>query len=109
MKLEIEVDSAHVRQVMNDLSHRRRGAVLEFAQENHLKRLSAKAPLKVRELLSFLFDHLKFQEMLGYSSDLRSFTKGTGFFTMEFHDYEEPAEKIQHEILTSAGFHRLTL
>ena len=43
---------------------------------------------------------------MGYASDLRSMTKGTGFFSAEFEEYAAPDEKTQESILLEHGHFR---
>jgi len=109
MELKLQVDSAHLRSVMSDLTGRRRGQVTKLSQDKHIKLVDAKAPLKVSDSPSYQslppFSNIVFmQEMQGYSTDMRSFTKGTGFYSMEFLDYEAPAESVQREILQEHGY-----
>ncbi|XP_066995620.2 ribosome-releasing factor 2, mitochondrial [Anabrus simplex] len=57
--------------VLADLN-RRRSTLKSIIDRGHNKVISAVVPM---------------QELLGYSSDLRTITSGTASFTMEFHDY----------------------
>jgi len=88
MEVKIQVDSAHLRNVLSDMASRRRGTVEQLSQDRHIKIVKALVPLR---------------ELLGYSTDLRSSTKGTGFFSMEFSGYAIPPTKIQDEILREHG------
>jgi len=88
MEVKIQVDTLHLRNVLSDLAGRRRGSVEQLTQDRHLKFVKAHVPLK---------------ELVGYSTDLRSSTKGTGFFSMEFWGYGTPPHKIQQEILREHG------
>lgn len=47
MRLQLEVDSAHLRAVLSDLTGRRRGAIDELSQDKHFKQVDARVPLKV--------------------------------------------------------------
>eukprot|EP01127_Copromyxa_protea_P016767 TRINITY_DN5050_c0_g1_i1.p1 TRINITY_DN5050_c0_g1~~TRINITY_DN5050_c0_g1_i1.p1 ORF type:complete len:684 (-),score=149.11 TRINITY_DN5050_c0_g1_i1:18-2069(-) len=88
MNISIQVSSDQLRSVLSDLTGRRRGSINEMNQEKHLTLLSGRAPLK---------------ELLGYATDLRSMTKGTGFFSMELGGYDAPDQKIQETILREHG------
>jgi len=41
---------------------------------------------------------------MGYSTELRSQTKGTGFYTMEFERYDVVGPQAQKAILAGLGF-----
>uniref|UniRef100_A0A6B2KYN1 Tr-type G domain-containing protein n=1 Tax=Arcella intermedia TaxID=1963864 RepID=A0A6B2KYN1_9EUKA len=88
MDVEIICDDSHTRTVLSDLTGRRRGSISLLSQDKASKIIQAKIPLK---------------ELLGYSSELRSFTKGTGFFSMEFSSYEPTPLKVQDQILKEHG------
>jgi len=88
MQISIQVDEAQLRNVLSDLTGRRRGEVNDLSQDKHQKYLKGKAPLK---------------ELLDYATALRGMTKGTGFFSMEFLEYAPPNEKIQKQILNAHG------
>jgi elongation factor G len=89
MSVDIQVAESHVRSVISDFSGRRRGAIHDQTSDKHVKFLKGKAPLK---------------ELLGYASDLRSMTKGTGFFSMEFEEYQQLPEKLTKEVKRKHGY-----
>lgn len=92
MSVNIQVGETHLRNVISDFSGRRRGTIHEQTGEKHSKFLKGKVPLK---------------ELLGYASDLRSMTKGTGFFSMEFDSYQELPNKFRKSILEKYGYFNL--
>ena len=56
----------------------RRGKILEILPKRQITEIRASIPLS---------------EMFGYSTDLRSSSKGRGTFTMQFERFDEPQEK----------------
>ena len=83
MKLEVIVPADYFGDTIGDLSSRR-GRVEETKDRLNLKVIDAKVPLS---------------EMFGYATNIRSFTKGRGTFTMEFDHYEEVPGNIALEII----------
>lgn len=69
--------------VINDLQTRR-GIVDEIKTEGHFQKVSAFVPLA---------------EMHGYSSALRSFTKGRAKFSMRFHEYTAVPFELQKTLI----------
>ncbi|EGC31887.1 hypothetical protein DICPUDRAFT_39242 [Dictyostelium purpureum] len=88
MKIEITVDEKYLGNVLSDLSRQRRATIQEVGMEKNVHIINAIVPLK---------------EMIGYSTQLRSFTSGNASFTMEFLNYGKvlnttEKEKILKEI-----------
>ncbi len=69
--------------VINDLQTRR-GIVEGIKTEGHFQKISAFVPLA---------------EMYGYSSSLRSFTKGRAKFSMQFHEYSAVPFELQKNLI----------
>jgi elongation factor G len=69
--------------VINDLQTRR-GIVEGIKTEGHFQKISAFVPLA---------------EMHGYSSSLRSFTKGRAKFAMKFHEYVPVPFELQKTLI----------
>jgi elongation factor G len=69
--------------VINDLQTRR-GIVEGIKTEGHFQKVSAFVPLA---------------EMYGYSSSLRSFTKGRAKFAMQFHEYAPVPAELQKTLV----------
>jgi elongation factor G len=69
--------------VINDLQTRR-GIVEAIKTEGHFQKISAYVPLA---------------EMYGYSSALRSFTKGRAKFSMKFHEYTSVPFELQKTLI----------
>ena len=69
--------------VINDLQTRR-GIVEGIKTEGHFQHISAFVPLA---------------EMHGYSSSLRSFTKGRAKFSMKFHEYVAVPFELQKTLI----------
>mgnify|MGYP002481176126 CR=1 FL=1 len=44
------------------------------------------------------------KELMGFSTELRSQTKGTGFFSMDFEKYEVLGQHEQKQVLSSLGY-----
>jgi elongation factor G len=72
MSVEVTVPEDHVGAVIGDL-RQRRAHILDIGSVGPLRLAKARAPLG---------------RMFGYSTDLRSLTKGRATFTMEFHGYD---------------------
>jgi len=71
MKVDITVPNEYLGAVIGDVTSRR-GKINEVAERNDIKNIVAFIPL---------------DEMFGYTTKLRSFTQGRGYFTMEFFHY----------------------
>lgn len=87
MTVHVEVEEAYVGDVVSDLSDsmRRRGIVEEVAREDgKIARISANVPL---------------EGMIGWSTKLRSLTKGRGTFVMEYKGYQAADEPTQRRVL----------
>jgi elongation factor G len=72
MDLEALVAEEHLGPVIGDL-RQRRAQILELGTRGAMKAVRARVPLR---------------NMFGYSTDLRSLTKGRSSFTLEFHAYD---------------------
>lgn len=83
MKLEIIVPGEHLGDVMNDLNGRR-GRIRE---------------IEAREAVQIVHVDVPLAEMFGYSTTLRSLTKGRASYTMEPHCFEAVPDSIQETIL----------
>ncbi|KAN0034848.1 hypothetical protein ACTFIV_001381 [Dictyostelium citrinum] len=84
MKIEITVDEKYLGNVLSDLSRQRRGTILDVGMEKNTHIISAIVPLK---------------EMIGYSTQLRSFTSGNASFTMEFSSYGKVSLNEKDKVL----------
>ncbi|KAK5576607.1 hypothetical protein RB653_007751 [Dictyostelium firmibasis] len=84
MRIEITVDEKYLGNVLSDLSRQRRGTILEVGMEKNTHVISAIVPLK---------------EMIGYSTQLRSFTSGNASYTMEFSSYGKVSSSEKDKIL----------
>ncbi|KAN0055689.1 hypothetical protein ACTA71_011572 [Dictyostelium dimigraforme] len=84
MKIEISVDEKYLGNVLSDLSRQRRGSILDVGMEKNIHIISAIVPLK---------------EMIGYSTQLRSFTSGNASFTMEFSSYGKVSLSEKDKVL----------
>jgi len=83
MKVEVETPDAHMGDVMGDLNSRR-GRILGMESRiGGVQVITAEVPL---------------ENMVGYSTDLRSMTKGRASYSMEFECYREVPEHIQAAI-----------
>lgn len=56
MRLSMQVDAAHLRPLLADLSNKRRGTVVSLNQNKHIASLEAEAPLRVIIALLFCYD-----------------------------------------------------
>ena len=83
MLLEILAPEEHLGDVMGDLNSRR-GKVKEIKPSNDLQMIQAEVPLA---------------EVFGYSTSLRSLTKGRASYTMEPQSFESVPENMKEEIL----------
>ncbi len=83
MLLEILAPDEHLGDIMGDLNSRR-GKVKEIKPSNDLQMIQVEVPLA---------------EVFGYSTSLRSLTKGRASYTMEPQSFESVPEKMKDEIL----------
>ena len=83
MKLEVIAPGEHLGDVMNDLNGRR-GRIRE---------------IEAREAVQVVHVDVPLAEMFGYSTTLRSLTKGRASYTMEPHCFETVPDSIQETIL----------
>jgi elongation factor G len=84
MKVEVETPENHMGDVMGDLNARR-GRILGMeARVGGVQVINAEVPL---------------ERMVGYSTDLRSMTKGRASYSMEFECYREVPESIQAAVI----------
>ena len=81
--LEVTCLAEQTGSVINDLQTRR-GIVEAIKTEGHFQKISAYVPLA---------------EMHGYSSALRSFTKGRAKFSMQFHEYTAVPFELQKTLI----------
>jgi len=77
MSVDIVVPEEYSSGVIGDI-HARKGKVLEVSPKKKVTEIRASIPLS---------------RMFGYSTDLRSFSKGRGTFTMQFERFDEVQEK----------------
>jgi elongation factor G len=75
MEVEVVVPEAHLGAVIGDL-RQRRAQIQDLGTRSELRSVDAYVPLR---------------RMFGYSTDLRSLTKGRATFTMRFHAYDSLA------------------
>jgi elongation factor G len=88
MSLEITATDEYVGDLISDLSSERRGEIVQVEKDSD----SIKNIIKARVPLS---------EMVGYSTRLRSLTKGSGSFNMFFYKYEFVGSTKQQELVES--------
>ena len=87
MKVVVETPTAFQGAVMGSLNQRR-GMIVGSQDEGHFCVIEAQIPLA---------------EMFGYSTDLRSVTKGQAQFTMEFLVYKQVPQSIADELVKKAA------
>jgi elongation factor G len=85
MKVQIKVPEGVLGEVLADLTCGRRGEVVEVLKEGSETVVSGRVPLS---------------EMVGYSSVLRSLTRGAGGFTMEYESYGYVGDQAQQQLLS---------
>jgi elongation factor G len=83
MKVRIVVPQAYMGDVMGDISTRR-GAILGSEADGPYQVVTANVPE---------------DELYQYATSLRSFTQGTGVFTMEFSHYSEVPGDVQRRLV----------
>jgi elongation factor G len=83
MKVRIVVPQAYMGDVMGDISTRR-GAILGSESDGPYQIVTANVPE---------------DELYQYATSLRSFTQGTGVFTMEFSHYSEVPGDVQRRLI----------
>ena len=81
MKVEVDTPEEYMGDVMGDLNARR-GRILDSGTEFNQQIISAEVPLG---------------EMFGYSTTLRSMTKGRASYAMEFECYREVPKNVQDD------------
>ena len=87
MAVEVTAPSEYLGSVMGDISSRR-GMIEGQEERGNAVSVQASVPLS---------------EMLGYATDLRSFTQGRGNYTMQFDRYEAAPKSIREEIIKKNG------
>ena len=87
MAVEVTAPSEYLGSVMGDISSRR-GMIEGQEERGNAVSVQASVPLS---------------EMFGYATDLRSFTKGRGNYTMQFDRYEAAPKSIREEIIKKNG------
>jgi elongation factor G len=83
MKCELECPEEYQGDVVGDVI-RRRGIV---------------SSTDIREGVSYIIAEVPLAETFGYSTDLRSMTKGQGTFTMELQNYRKCPGNVQEEVI----------
>lgn len=86
MKVEVETPDEYMGDVLGDLNSRR-GRILGMEERHGAQIIHAEVPLA---------------EMFGYSTQLRSMTKGRATYTMEFFAYQKVPKATQDQILSAA-------
>lgn len=84
MKVEVETPDEYMGDVMGDLNSRR-GRILGMEERHGVQVIHAEVPLA---------------EMFGYSTQLRSMSKGRATYTMEFDSYQKVPKFNQDQILS---------
>ncbi len=84
MKVEVETPDEYLGDVMGDLNSRR-GRILGMEERHGVQVIHAEVPLA---------------EMFGYSTQLRSMSKGRATYTMEFDSYQKVPKFNQDQILS---------
>ncbi len=85
MKVEVETPEEYLGDIMGDLNSRR-GRILGMEERLGSQIVNAEVPLA---------------EMFGYSTQLRSMTKGRATYTMEFDSYQKVPKSTQDQILSA--------
>jgi elongation factor G len=85
MKVEVETPAEYYGDVMGDLNSRR-GKIVGMGDNQGSQNIIAEVPLGY---------------MFGYSTELRSMTKGRASYSMEFHVYREVPKVIQDSIVAA--------
>ncbi len=84
MKVEVETPDEYMGDVMGDLNSRR-GRILGMDEKGNVQAIRAEVPLG---------------EMLGgYSTTLRSLSKGRASYSMEFECYREMPKNIEEQVI----------
>ena len=85
MKVEVDTPDEYMGDVMGDLNSRR-GKILGMESKGSIQIVKAEVPLG---------------KMFGYSTELRSMTKGRASYTMAFECYREVSKNVQDEIVAA--------
>ena len=83
MKVEVETPEEYLGDVMGDLNSRR-GRIMGISERNGTQIIAAEVPLET---------------MVGYSTGLRSKSKGRASYSMDFECYREVPRTIQDEVV----------
>ena len=86
MKVEVETPAEYFGDVMGDLNSRR-GKIIGMEMQGEAQVIVAEVPLA---------------EMFGYSTELRSMTKGRATYSMEFAIYREVPRNVQEQVVAAA-------
>ncbi|RUS73209.1 hypothetical protein EGW08_019031 [Elysia chlorotica] len=90
MAMEVSTEESRLDDVISDLARRR----------SHIGAIASRRDTKIISVLTPL------QELMGYSTDLRTFTSGTASFAMELSHYEKmTTEETQKVIDRISGFY----
>ncbi|BBA85089.1 elongation factor G [Candidatus Nardonella dryophthoridicola] len=85
MKVFVETPEEYIGDVISDIS-RKRGIINNMETFNNLRKIISYIPLS---------------EMFGYSTELRSKTKGRACYSMDFYEYKEVPIEISKKIIDS--------
>ncbi len=85
MKVEVETPEEYLGDIMGDLNSRR-GRILGMEDKHGAQIVLAEVPLA---------------EMFGYSTQLRSMTKGRATYTMEFDSYQKVPKATQEQVVSA--------
>ena len=86
MSVEIEIPSEYLGPVSGDLASRR-GLIASTEPKQNATVIIAEVPLS---------------SMFGYSTDIRSMTKGQGGFSMEFLAYRKAPSNVQEDVIAAS-------
>lgn len=95
MNAEIITPSEHLKDIVTDVVNKRRGHITE------LQDLGVKFGGSSESPRSLVKCSVPLAETLGYSTYLRSVTKGEATFTMAFKEYEPVSQSKMEEILAN--------
>ncbi|MDP0499109.1 MAG: elongation factor G [Verrucomicrobiota bacterium JB022] len=87
MKVEVEVPDEYQGDIVGDLN-RRRGIIQGMTSKNGIAKVNAFVPL---------------EKMFGYSTDVRSLSKGRASYAMEFSHYEPVPNNLVAEIVKTSS------
>jgi elongation factor G len=105
MDLTVEADTEHVGSVLSDLTSKRRGHVMQtysgtiVSESEDIDDMTIPENSVDDDDRSHVLAEVPLSEMIGYASALRSATRGSGSFVMQFNEYRLVGSQAHKQII----------